>query len=145
MRHRAGGKTPSISTGIDIVPVIRFKKTMERKSFPGRVFTEAEISYCRSKYSSAIHFAGKFAAKEAVSKALKLEWEESLNWKEIEILNGKDGAPFVILSGSAKKTAIQKRVTEIQISVSHSDDYAVASAVAVFLTAEVIKGEDLPP
>lgn len=61
-----------MQTGIEIAPVTRFQKLVTKKSFLTRNFTETEINYCKNKHNSAVHFAGKFAAKEAVSKALKL-------------------------------------------------------------------------
>ena len=118
-----------LSTGIDIVSIPGFQKTISKKSFLSRNFTENEITYCNNKRNSAVHFAGKFAAKEAVSKALKLEWKEGLNWKEIEIINDTIGAPFAVLHEQAKKVFDRSKYTELQISISHCDDYAVAVAI----------------
>ena len=119
------------STGIDIVPVPRFQKAIDKKSFLARNFTKNEITYCNNKHNSAVHFAGKFAAKEAVSKALKLEWKEGLNWKEIEIVNEENGAPFAVLYEQVKKIFDRSKYTELQISISHCDEYAVAVAVVL--------------
>ncbi len=121
----------SLSTGIDIVPVARFQKLVAKNSFLTRNFTENEINYCKNKHNSAVHFAGKFAAKEAVSKALKLEWKEGLNWKEIEIKNEESGAPFAVLFGQPRKAFSEAKFAGLEISISHCDDYAVAVAVVM--------------
>ena len=120
-----------VSPGIDIVPIPKFQKLVTKEKFLSRNFTETEINYCKNKHNSAIHFAGKFAAKEAVSKALKLEWKEGLNWKEIEILNEESGAPTAILHKQTKSIFNKSRYTELQISISHCDEYAVAVAVVL--------------
>ena len=133
MAHSTGTarRAPTIQTGIDIVPVPGFQKSIEKNSFLTRNFTKNEIEYCKNKHKSAVHFAGKFAAKEAVSKALKLEWEEGLNWKEIEIINEESGAPSTVLYGQTKKIFRKGKYTELQISISHCDEYAVAMAVVL--------------
>jgi len=120
-----------LSTGIDIVPIPKFQKLISKKSFLSRNFTENEISYCNRKRNNAEHFAGKFAAKEAVSKALKLEWKEGLNWKEIEIKNEESGAPFAVLFGQAQKAFTEAKFASLEISISHCDEYAVAVAVVL--------------
>lgn len=120
-----------VSPGIDIVPVINFQKLVAKKTFLTRNFTVSEIEYCKKKHNSAVHFAGKFAAKEAVSKALKLEWKEGLNWKEIEIQNKISGAPYAILQGHAKNIFTKKNFTKLEISISHCSEYAIAIAVVL--------------
>jgi len=127
MAHRV----PTIQTGIDIVPVIKFQKIITKEKFLTRNFTNNEIEYCKNKHNSAIHFAGKFAAKEAVSKALKLEWKEGLNWKKIEIKNEINGEPLAVLHGQLNSIFDKSIYTELQISISHCDDYAVAVAVVL--------------
>jgi len=121
--------SPALQTGIDIVPVPGFQKLITKETFLTRNFTSSEIEYCKNKHNSVVHFAGKFAAKEAVSKALKLEWKEGLNWKEIEILNEKSGVPYAVLSGHAKTIFTKKKFTKLEISISHCSEYAVAVAV----------------
>lgn len=120
-----------LSPGIDIVPVNRFQKLVAKKTFLTRNFTVSEIEYCKKKHNSAVHFAGKFAAKEAVSKALKLEWKEGLNWKEIEIQNKVSGAPYAILQGHTKNIFTKKNFTKLEISISHCSEYAIAIAVVL--------------
>lgn len=124
-------RSPFLSPGIDIVPILKFQKLIEKNSFITRNFTKNEIEYCKKKRNSAVHFAGKFAAKEAVSKALKLEWKEGLNWKEIEIINEESGAPTAVLHKQTKSIFEKSIYTELQISISHCNEYAVAVAVVL--------------
>ena len=129
-----------ITTGIDIIEVERIKKAIEDlgDSFLNRIFTEKEIEYCNK--SDAIkyqHFAARFAVKEAVFKALSnyiKEREDGL-WTSIEVTNLRSGKPVVNVEKLTEKislTADNITLKDIDISISHLKDYAVASAVAVF-------------
>ena len=102
--------------GIDILKVSRFRKSFSDR-FRERVFSEKEQSYCEARRNKMLHYAVRFAAKEAVIKALR---NPSLDLKRIEVLNKNTGAPYVRLAGSRKK---------ISISLSHEHDYVVAVAV----------------
>ena len=120
--------------GSDITECKRIVQMLERhpNSFVERVFTDAEISYCtRGKRQSAEHFTGRWAAKEAVLKALGTGWSLGITWRDIEILNEPSGKPFVHLTGVAAEIAREKSITEIQISISHCVSHAVAFAVAM--------------
>lgn len=119
--------------GVDIVEIGRVESALtERRLMTVRVFTEAEIAYCRSKPASMYaHFAGRFAAKEAVAKALG----RSLGWREVSIENDPLGKPRAVLTGAAARAA---EGGQVLVSISHSRDYAVAHAV--FLRP----GEELP-
>lgn len=127
------GLMDSISIGVDIVSTDRISKNLDKSNerFINRIYTKEEINYCRSKQNIVYHFAGKMACKEAVSKALNINWENGINWKDIEIINEKNGVPKVLLHGEAKKVAYEKKVKEIQISISHEKDYAVAFAITI--------------
>ncbi len=89
--------------GIDIVEVTRVEKAIKGRgdSFVGRIFTDKEREYAGSKKFRYMHLAGRFAAKEAVKKALPDGKEIGMNWHEIEILNSEDGKPYVVLHGRA--------------------------------------------
>ena len=78
-----------------------------------------------------MHFAGRFASKEAVSKALGLDWGKGLKWKEIEIINNHLGTPEVKLSGETRRTVQKLKARKILLSISHCKDYAVASATII--------------
>ena len=127
------GLIDSISIGIDIVSTERISKNINdlNNKFINRVYTKDEINYCKSKENKTHHFAGRLAGKEAVSKALKMSWEKGINWRDIEIANEKNGIPKVILHGEAKKVAAERNTKDIQISISHEKDYAVAFAVTI--------------
>ncbi|MEW6040770.1 MAG: holo-ACP synthase [Elusimicrobiota bacterium] len=112
--------------GIDIEKVTRINKLIKNKRFLNRLFTEDEIKYCLVKKNAAQHFAVRYAAKEAVWKALSSVEKKSLTHKDIKIKNTSDGKPMVILPQALKN--IQERVG---ISLSHSEDIAVAVAVFV--------------
>jgi holo-[acyl-carrier protein] synthase len=108
--------------GIDIVDVSRIEALKRRHGihFLRRVFTDWEIMYAERKKRSSETLAGRFAAKEAVFKALG---DPKLNWKDVEILNDKEGKPCcVILSPQGKKI-------DVHISISHVKNYAVANAI----------------
>lgn len=110
-----------IGTGVDITEVRRLRHAVEKwgDTFLHRVFTQEELKNAKTRGSWYQHLAGRFAAKEAVFKALG---DKDLNWKDVQILNDKEGKPScVILNGRGKKI-------EVHISISHVKNYAVASA-----------------
>ncbi len=112
-------------TGIDIIEIVRIKKAVERwgERFLHRVYTEAELELCGRKPQS---LAVRFAGKEAVMKLLGTG-RKGVNWLEIEILARPSGKPFLNLSGNAQDEASKLGVKEIDISLSHSREYAIAS------------------
>lgn len=99
--------------------------------FVNRIFTEAEAQYCRKMKHSAPHFAVRFAAKEAISKAFGVGIGEHLAWTDLAILRNPKGKPFVELSGKGKIFADEQGITEVMISLSHSDNHAAANALAM--------------
>ncbi len=119
-----------IRCGTDIIEVQRIKNAIEKleNKFLNEVYTKKEIEYCESKKVKKFeHYAARFAAKEAILKAISplLKSKYDLTWLDMEILNDKEGRPYVKLNN--KK--ISKNV-EIDISLSHIKDYAVANCVA---------------
>ena len=111
-----------IGTGVDITEVKRLHQAIEKwgPSFLHRVFTKEELENAKTRGSLYQHLAGRFAAKEAVFKAMG---DPQLSWKDVEILNDKEGKPCCkILNGRAKKL-------EVHISISHVKNYAVANAI----------------
>lgn len=118
-----------ISNGTDIVEINRIKTNIEEhgKAFLGRIYTEKEIEYCESKkiqkYQS---YAVRFAAKEAIYKALSDYINFEYTWKDFEILNDKKGKPCVRLNFKIEE------LESIEVSLSHCKEYAIANAVAVF-------------
>lgn len=98
--------------------------------FAARVFLEDERRYCASRRDPARHYAARFAAKEAVVKALAVGSDMTFLWREIEIRRNADGAPTVRLTGRASACARRRGITGIRVSLSHSDTHAVAMAAA---------------
>jgi holo-[acyl-carrier protein] synthase len=117
--------------GTDIVAVARIAALMRDHgmTFLERWFTAREIDYCSGKAVPSRHFAARFAAKEAVAKALPMAWDGPLPWRSIEIINDPRGAPSVSLSGTLRDAAAKARVGEIRVSLSHCDEYAIACAL----------------
>ena len=117
----------NIYIGTDIVSIPRLKKSITSSvgdKFLNRIFTENEINYCNNKVDSFIHFAGRFAAKEAITKALlSSEKIDSINMKSIEIISGKNRKPEVnlIISSELK--------FQCKVSISHTDEYAIAFTI----------------
>ena len=110
--------------GVDIVDVDRIKSSIERyqDKFLSKVFNKEEQDYCNSKSNPFIHFSGKFAAKEAVIKAVfSSEKLSLLGLKDISIINDKNGVPIVYIRGRSEKS--------INISISHTNDTAIAFAI----------------
>lgn len=116
--------------GTDIVEIDRIRKVLDRlgSRFERRVFTAQEIDYCRSRRDAAVHFAGRFAAKEAVMKALTTGWGRGVGWRDIEVVS-LEGPPTAKLTGRAGEVARIGRGGRVHLSISHSDSHAVAVAV----------------
>ena len=114
--------TMILGTGVDITEVNRIKKAVEKwgDAFLSRVFTSDELINAKLRGSLYQHLAGRFAAKEAVFKALG---DTELNWKDVEILNDKEGKPFCKLLNS------KGRGLQAIVSISHVKNYALANAI----------------
>ena len=123
--------------GIDIVAVGRIAALMHDggTTFLERWFTPHEIDYCLGKAVPSRHFAARFAAKEAVVKALPVAWDGPLPWRYIEITNDPRGVPSVGLSGAIMDAATRAGVGEITVSLSHCDEYATAVALVAVTNA----------
>jgi holo-[acyl-carrier protein] synthase len=116
--------------GNDIIEVARIEAILQRyeKRFLNRLFTMQEQAYCLNKKHPALHFAGRFAAKEAIAKALGTGFRKGLTWLDIEILNDEYGKPIVILSHSVSANFCHP---SIFISISHCHQYATAFAICI--------------
>lgn len=117
------------STGIDIVEVSTIELQFLSVKFLNRVFSEKEISYCQQFENKSERFAARFAAKEAVMKALGTGWAKGVQWKQIEIENGTDGAPYLILNKKALEVFITSGYKNSTVSLSHCRGFAVASVI----------------
>ncbi len=120
--------------GIDIVEIKRLEKVSKRwgKSFIEKVYTKKEIAYAKSRKFPYQHLAARFAAKEAIFKALGEVEKRFVGWKNIEILNDPYGKPVVYWHGDAERTRRKRNLKGAVVSLSHTENYAVASAMLVF-------------
>jgi holo-[acyl-carrier protein] synthase len=117
-----------LGVGVDIIETERIEHSLDRfgERFLHRVFTDGEIAYCQSMKYPARHFAARFAAKEAVSKAFGTGIGKSMGWRDIDVRKKPSGEPFVILDGGAKSLAADRNVRGVWISLSHTSHHAVA-------------------
>ena len=121
-----------LGTGIDIVEVLRIAQMIERHGelFIRRVYTDHEIAYCSTKKAATQHYAGRWAAKEAVLKALGTGWVRGISWRDVEVRHKPGGAPTVALRGGAKEVLERSGITHMHISISHCRSHAIAYAIA---------------
>jgi holo-[acyl-carrier protein] synthase len=122
-----------VGIGTDIVECLRVGRMIERHGelFLARVFTQYEIHYCQGRRRAVEHFAGRWAAKEAILKCLGTGWKRGLDWTDIEVRHDPAGKPQVHLGGPTKEIARTLRVRDILLSISHCRAYATAYALAV--------------
>ncbi len=116
--------------GNDIIEIDRMRQSIERhgQHFLNRLFTQQEQDYCYKFKDPVPHFAGRFAAKEAIVKALGTGIGAKISWHDIEIVNDPDGKPEVTLSPSARE---HFQDPQILVSISHSSSYATAVAIYI--------------
>lgn len=122
-----------LSVGTDIVECLRIAKMIERHGelFIDRVYTPAEIRFCRSRKQATQHFAARWAAKEAVLKVLGTSWVRGIRWRDIEIRNDSGGKLGVGLRGGAQDAFLARGIENIFLTISHCRSHAVAYALAV--------------
>lgn len=123
-----------IGTGVDLVENDRIQRLLEKwgPRFKDRVFLASEQAYCDDKASPWLYYAGRFAVKEAVSKAFGTGIGPSLGWLDIEVVrNAESGAPSVELTLHGKELAQRQGVDRVLISLSHTHHFAVAHALLV--------------
>lgn len=120
--------------GIDLVENERMRRTLRRwpRSFKDKIFLPRERSYCDTRAEPWNHYAGRFAVKEAVSKAFGTGVSEHIGWRDIEVVRDrKTGAPSVRLSAKGSQLAKKRGVEQILVSLAHTRHYAVAQALLV--------------
>jgi holo-[acyl-carrier protein] synthase len=121
-----------IGIGTDIIECLRIAQMIERHGelFITRVYTDAEIEYCTARKAATQHYSGRWAAKEAVLKALGTGWRRGISWRDIEIRNDRKGAPTVNLRAGARDVMEKAGIRRLHISISHCRSFAVAHVVA---------------
>ena len=122
-----------IAHGIDLVDCPRIEQMIQRhgERFIKRVFTAAEQAYARKNKNEVEKLAGRFAAKEAVLKLVGTGWRGKIAWTDIEIINNAAGQPEVTLGGEVRKIADKLGIKHISVSITHTANFAIASAVAL--------------
>lgn len=122
-----------IGIGIDLVSVQRISKAIEKnpEQFLKKTFTELEQKYSSTKKKSACHFAARFAAKEAIMKATGSGWNEELSWLDIEVYNKENGRPGIRFLNKGQLMEEEMGITEVHISLSHTDEMATAVVVLI--------------
>ena len=122
-----------IAHGIDLVDCPRIEQMIQRhgERFIKRVFTAAEQAYAEANKNDVEKLAGRFAAKEAVLKLIGTGWRGKIAWTDIEIINNPAGQPEVTLSGEVRKIADKLGIKHISVSITHTANFAIASAVAL--------------
>jgi len=120
-----------LGIGVDLVEVERVQHSLDRfgERFMNRVFTAGEIAYCQSMKFPARHFAARFAAKEAVSKAFGTGIGKAMGWRDIDVHKKASGEPFLVLHGGANNLAKNRGMKSSSISLSHTDHHALAMIV----------------
>ena len=122
-----------VAHGIDLVDCPRIEQMMQRHGdrFIKRVFTAAEQAYAEANKNKIEKLAGRFAAKEAVLKLMGTGWRGKIAWTDIEIINNSAGQPGITLDGEVKKIAEKLGIKHISVSITHTANFAIASAVAL--------------
>ncbi len=117
--------------GTDIVETARIAKMLSEHgdAFKSKIFTHAEMKESKTRKNVSQYFAGRWSAKEAMSKALGYGFGAKCGWQDIEVLNNGEGKPEVKLTGTALKTAEELGVTGFHVSISHEQNYACATVV----------------
>ena len=130
--------------GVDMLEISRMEKALERRpNFAARVFTKEERTYCERMGRPAQHYAARFAAREAVLKALGTGFSAGIGLADVSVHTGEAGRPEVVLAGRAREVAAEQGVREVALSLTHTHDVAVASAVA--MTDDVRPHQDEAP
>ena len=122
-----------IGIGTDIVEIERIRQMIERHGdhFLNRCFTPSEINYASRHRDSAVRYAGRWAAKEAVVKVLGTGFVQGITFHDIEVVSLHTGQPTVKLSGEALLISQQLKIAEIKLTISHAREYATATAIGV--------------
>ena len=117
--------------GIDLVAVDRIRHSLEKYGdrFKRRIFSKKEIIYCDSRPHPALHFAARFAAKEAFVKAIGTGFRFGIKHSDIEIHHDELGKPLLVLNGKALHESQKKGVTGLHVSLSHTDEQGMAMVV----------------
>lgn len=122
-----------VAHGIDLVDFGRIEQMLEKhpQRFLDRVFTAAEQADADRNKNRVEKLSGRFAAKEAVMKLIGTGWRDGIAWTDIEVVNNPLGEPIVTITGQVKEIADVKGIEQITLSITHTANFAIASAVAL--------------
>ena len=122
-----------VAHGIDLVDCPRIEEMVKQhgERFVNRIFTAAEQAYAEANKGRIEKLAGRFAAKEAILKLMGTGWRGKIAWTDIEVINNPAGQPEVTLDGEVKKLAEKLGIEHISVSITHTANFAIASAVAL--------------
>jgi holo-[acyl-carrier protein] synthase len=122
-----------VAHGVDLVDCGRLREAVDRhgQKFLERVFTAGELAYCVGRKRELEHLAGRFAAKEAVLKVLGTGWRNGIKWTDVEVVNEPSGQPRIRLHDECKRLADEQGLSQVLISISHTETHAIASAIGV--------------
>ena len=127
-----GAVEGAVGLGVDIVEIERMRKILKRSpAFARKVFSAEECRYCDATAQPAVHYATRFAAKEAVVKARGTGFTRGIGVRDIEVRRNAKGRPYVVLSGRGKEVAAEQGVRELPLSLSFTHTDAVACAMAI--------------
>jgi holo-[acyl-carrier protein] synthase len=122
-----------VAHGIDLVDCPRIEQMIERhgERFVNRIFTTAEQAYAKSSRNEVEKLSGRFAVKEAVLKLIGTGWRGKIAWTDIEVINNAAGQPEVTIRGEVKRIADELGIEQISVSITHTANFAIASAIAL--------------
>jgi len=122
-----------IGLGLDATDIPRIAATIERygERFTHRIFTEGEVAYCMRRRDPAIHFAGRFASKEAAMKALGTGHSQGVLWRDVEVVRRPGGPPQLQLHGGAARRFEKIGGRSSQLTITHSDALAFAQVIII--------------
>jgi holo-[acyl-carrier protein] synthase len=115
--------------GTDLLPVARMAAELRDRGFRDTVFTPGEIAYCESQRHPEQHYAARFAAKEAAMKAIGTGWNHGVAWRDVEVCRMPGGRPTITFHGKAAEFAARLGAKHIALSISHSEEYAIAQVI----------------
>jgi len=121
----------TLGVGLDAIEIERVAATLARygSRFERRIFTDAEIAYCRRRRNPAVHFAGRFAAKEAGMKALGTGRSRGVLWRDVEVLRGAGGPPRLAFHGGAARRFEEIGGLSSAVTITHTDTLALAQVI----------------
>jgi holo-[acyl-carrier protein] synthase len=119
-----------VGLGVDLIEIARIRESLARRErFIRRVYTSAEEAYCARHRDPAPHYAARFAAKEALMKAIGTGWSRGVRWRDIEVERERGSAPKLVLHGEARRIAGALGAARIHLTLSHSADSAIAVVI----------------